>query len=151
MQGKRLEDRMDAMKREIMKGILTGTTILYLLYILMTGSGCATSSRFTKVESPPDTKIRQIYDNWTEYGFCLTAAGDIYNILYFSSNVSWCASPMCLCRPDDIVAHTHPIIGENGPSVWDWWVWERYARLYDNRFFGVFSDQLRVYRYDGAD
>ena len=31
------------MKREITKGILTGTTILYLLYIFMTGSGCAIS------------------------------------------------------------------------------------------------------------
>ena len=30
------------MKREITKGILTGTTILYLLYIFMTGYGCAT-------------------------------------------------------------------------------------------------------------
>jgi len=37
------------MKREITKGILTGTTILYLLYILMTGSGCATQ----QAQAPP--------------------------------------------------------------------------------------------------
>jgi len=112
--------------------------IVKLFLVVFLIASCAPANlRNTEVLRDTTSEMKAIYKPLQEISFCLSAHGDIYNVL----QGGLMSSHMPLCQKDATVIHSHPVWGEPFPNFWDSNSWKKYKARYGNEYFGIMKKE----------